>query len=194
MKKLLISLLLWSLVVFAFWLSSHQAFASTTGLVASWTKTIYLVPSILQKKILPSFPLVGMSAELDGMLLLERYNLHHEWVTNRSLNVLRKFLKKYSKKSLPHLICKTGVYKPLWHDFYKQIGTVIPSYNTIETYRIKYDNNVWSKAYIVWSWDGDKYHDNCNDEYATLDDKPAQCARNMRAYFGNHEFEILSCR
>lgn len=167
----------------------HRAFADTTNSVFDVKPSTFF-----QRVVVPSFSLLGMSAERDGMLLLERFGLHTEWLTNKSLNVLRKFLKKYSKKSLPHRDCKIWSYKKLGHDFYKQLGWVIPYHNTIKTYRLRYEDATWSKIYTVWSGDIDKMHDNCGDEYATLDDKPAQCRRNMRAYFGNHDFELLSCK
>lgn len=179
-----ISLIVWSLIYIP-----YRAFADV-----SYSTFDVKPPTLFQRVVIPSFTLVGMNAEVNGMLLLERFWLHTQWLNNKSMNVLRKFLKKYSKKFLPHRECKVWLYTPLGHDFYKQIGGVIPYYNRINTYKIRYEDKTRSRVYMVWSGDIDIMHDNCGDSYTTLDDKPAQCTRNMWAYFGNHDFEILSCK
>ncbi|HMY80882.1 MAG TPA: hypothetical protein PK048_03490 [Candidatus Absconditabacterales bacterium] len=177
--------------------SMSGVYAQSSGTVVSSgsvvTQTIGIVPTWLDR-LMRVFPRVGMDVKHDAMLLLEKMNLHQGSITNTKLNILYKFVTKYARKTLPHKECKVGTYTALGHDFYKQIGLVVPAYNKIAYYQLVYEDQTVSRIYAPGSGDVDRLHDNCNDEYATLDNKSAQCARRMRSYFGIQSYKILECK
>lgn len=189
MKKYIkILLLIISIIAFG-WVSFADA-PKTQNLVAKKTT---LVRATLQSTMYN----LGFDLEHDGNLLLEKLNLQEEKHSSYAFNQLFRFLKKLDRSNLVHMDCKVWIYQPLKNNYYKQIGMVVPFYNDIVSYRIWTDqknSSSRSQEYLVGTGDVDMMHDNCSDKFAWKDDKSAQCARRMRTYFAEHEFQITKCK
>lgn len=169
---------------------------------ATWTvntnQMIRKVSIVWKMKTL--FVNLGMDINRDFNLLMEVHGLVDYRKTSLGRNKLYRILKAYDPDSqpisqswnrLPHVDCKVGKFSKLNHNFYTEIASVIPTYNTIKTYSLS--QFPW-KVFTVGSDDIDSTSDNCQGSTIWKDDKAAGCTLRMWHYFNTSEFEILSCK
>lgn len=184
MKKIIWLLFL---AIAVFWLFCDNSFATTTAspqLIAKWSMENL-------------FNRLGLDLNRNFNLMMEVHWLVEYRKTRLWRTKLYRILKKYDFKNktawrwFPHIDCKPWVYWKLSHNFYTELWTVIPLYNTIVSYRIQ---NLPGHIFTIGSGDIDAAFDNCQNSTLWKDDKSAGCALRMRHHFNKSEFEIVSCK